>query len=65
MVLKILLALLMAFTIVRTICDIRYYSNGEWYRSKKKIEKLYVVVDFEKWNMLSVMCIVEIGYNIL
>lgn len=65
MVLKILLAVLMAFTIVRTICDIRYYSNREWYRSKKKIEKLYVVVDFEKWNMLSVMCIIVIGYNIL
>lgn len=32
---------------------------------QKKIEKLYVVVDYEKWNMLSMMCIVVIGYNIL
>ena len=65
MVLKILLAMLMVFTIVRIICDIRYHTDTKWYRDKKWIAKVGSVLYLEKWNMLSVICIVVIGYNVL
>lgn len=65
MALKILLAVLMTFTIVRIVCDIRYYTDTKWYRDKKRAAKIGSIFDLEKWNMLSAMCIVVIGYNIL
>lgn len=64
MILAILLVILMVLTVIRIVRDVLYFHKEPWvYSNDKERESVFETIFYEKWNILSLICICTIMFD--
>jgi len=64
MILTILLMTLMVLTVIRIVRDVIYFRKEPWACNDDKArERVFEAIFYEKWNILSLICICMIMFD--
>ena len=64
MILTILLLILMVLTVIRIVRDVLYFHKEPWvYSDDKTRKRMFETIFYEKWNILSLICICTIMFD--